>query len=269
MILRLLYIGDIMGEPGIKTVARILPRLRKDQNLDLVFAQAENVSEGKGINQADYSYLKTLGIDFFTGGNWTTSNDEIFSALDNEKEPILRPANYPEGTPGREYKYIKSKNGEILVVSLLGKIVGRDADLPTRNPLETIDEILDTEKGHTKIAIIVNFHGDYSSEKVVIGHYLDGRVSAVLGDHWHVPTADARILPKGTAHITDVGMVGTLNSSLGIKLPVIFKRWKDDVKVRNELETSGPKQFNAVVIEVDTESNLAKSIEHIYMQIDG
>lgn len=268
MNLRLLYIGDIMGEPGIKTVARLLPAIKKDNKPDIIFAQAENVSEGKGTNQKDYNYLKTLGIDFFTGGNWTINNQEIFSALNDDNEPITRPANYPEDTPGKEYKYLKTPNGDILVISLLGKIVGRDADNPMRNPLKVVDKILEKEKDHAKIATIVNFHGDYSSEKVVIGHYLDGKVSAVIGDHWHVPTADFRVLPKGTAHTTDVGMTGALNASLGIKLPIIYKRWRDDIKDKNELEENGPRQLNAVLVDIDTETQLATYITHIYIQTD-
>jgi metallophosphoesterase (TIGR00282 family) len=256
-----------MGEPGIKTVAKVLPKLKSDNHIDIVVAQAENVSSGKGINQKDYKYLQSLGIDFFTGGNWSINDEGIHSALNNEDEPIIRPANYPEGTIGKQYKYLKTAHGDILFVSLLGKIVGRDADLPMDNPLKAIDEILEKEKDHSKIAVVVNFHGDYSSEKVVIGHYLDGRVSAVIGDHWHVPTADYRVLPNGTAHVTDVGMVGSLNSSLGIKLDIIYKRWRDEEKLKNELEETGPMQFNALVFEVDADSMMAKSVERIYLEL--
>lgn len=267
MTIRFLYIGDIMGGPGMDTVAKVLPKLKADKNIDIVVAQSENVTDGKGIGLEDFKYLKSLGIDFFTGGNWSTKNEDILSALNDDNEPIIRPANYPDGTIGREYKYLKTKNGDVLFVSLLGRIVGRDADLPMRNPLHVIDEILDKEKDHPVIATIVNFHGDYSSEKVVIGHYLDGRVSAVIGDHWHVPTADARILPKGTAHITDVGMVGALNSSLGIKLDIIYKRWRDDIKSKNELEQNGPMQFSGLTFEINSETGLAVSTEHIYIEL--
>jgi calcineurin-like phosphoesterase len=133
---------------------------------------------------------------------------------------------------------------------LLGQIVGRDADKPVDNPLLIVDKILESQKNTEKVATIVNFHGDYSSEKVVIGHYLDGRVTAVVGDHWHVPTADARVLPGGTAHITDVGMCGVLDASLGIKFESVLPRWRDDKQTRNVLETEGRRQFNAVLIDV-------------------
>lgn len=267
MTLKFLYIGDIMGKPGIDTVVKVLPKIKTDEKIDIVVAQAENVSDGKGINLSDYKYLRSIGIDFFTGGNWSTRNEDILEALGRDEEPIIRPANYPDGTAGKEYKYLKTPGGDILFISLLGKIVGRDADLPMRNPLKVIDEILEAEKDHPKLATIVNFHGDYSSEKVVIGHYLDGKVSAVIGDHWHVPTADARILPGGTVHITDVGMVGTLNSSLGIKLDIIYKRWRDDIKSRNEIETTGPMQFNGLIFEINSDTNLATSVKQICLQI--
>ncbi|HMH31042.1 MAG TPA: YmdB family metallophosphoesterase, partial [Methylomirabilota bacterium] len=168
----------------------------------------------------------------------------------------------PAGTPGLGWKYIQTKDGKVLVVSLLGQIVGKDADKPADNPLKTIDKILDEQKDIEKVATIVNFHGDYSSEKVVIGHYLDGKASLVAGDHWHVPTADARVLPGGTAHVTDVGMCGALNASLGVTFDSVLPRWRDGKHTRNFLETNGPKQFNSVLVTIG-QDGLAESIEQI------
>ncbi len=266
--MRLLYIGDIMGTLGVRAVSNILGNLKTEENIDVVAAQAENVTDGKGIANEDFKKLKELGIDFFTGGNWSLYLKDIEPALNDPNEPIIRPANYPSGTAGLGYKYLRTKDGLILFISLLGQIVGRDADKEIDNPLQVVDNILAKEKDKAKNGVVVNFHGDYSSEKVVIGHYLDGRVTAVVGDHWHVPTADARILPNGTAHITDVGMCGSLNSSLGVKLDVIVSRWRDGVKVRNELEDSGPLQFNAVLIDIDTSNGLAKNIYQIQKVIN-
>ena len=127
----------------------------------------------------------------------------------------------------------------------------------------TVDEILLAQSSVEKAAVIVNFHGDYSSEKVVIGHYLDGRVSAVIGDHWHVPTADGRILPGGTAHQTDAGMVGILNASLGVDVSVIIDRWRDNKMVPNRLAQTGPLQFNGFIFEVDTNTHLAVTAKSI------
>jgi calcineurin-like phosphoesterase len=183
--------------------------------------------------------------------------------MNDPAQPIIRPANYPEGTPGLGYKYLGTPNGKILVVSLLGQIVGRDAAKPVDNPLQIVDAILEKEKDVQKIATVVNFHGDFSSEKFVIGRYLDGRASLVVGDHWHIPTADAMVLQGGTAHITDVGMCGTLDSCLGVKFEVIIERWKSNHPSRNELETEGRLQFNAVLAEIDATNGLAQSVRHI------
>ena len=254
-IMRILYIGDIMGRPGVDVVAKVLPGLKQELQLDFVIAQGENVTEGRGMSLEDMQELQGYGVDFFTGGNWSLFRNGVLT----DEHPVIRPANYPEVTPGVGYKRIEHATGSVLIATLLGKIVGKDADRPMKNPLQTIDEILET--GGKADAIIVNFHGDYSSEKRVIGYYLDGRVSAVIGDHWHVPTADAMVLPKGTAHITDVGMCGSLHSSLGIKTDLIISRWKDGKVNKNELETEGPMQFNAVLIKI--EGGLASDISHI------
>lgn len=254
--MRILYVGDVMGEPGVEVLEKVLPDLKKQKHIDLVIAQAENVTDGKGINQADFQRIRQAGVDFCTGGNWSLFREDILPALNDPTQPIIRPANYPAGTPGLGYKYIN----KVLVVSLLGQIVGKDADKPTDNPLQVIDRILEEEK--PKHGIVVNLHGDYSSEKVVIGHYLDGRATLVVGDHWHVPTADARLLPGGTAHITDVGMCGVLDSSLGITFDSVIPRWRDGRQTRNQLETAGPRQFNAVLVETRP-NGLATSIEPI------
>ena len=252
-----------MGDLGIRSVELYLNNLVKEHQVDFVIAQAENVDNGKGISKEKYLKLKKLGIDFFTGGNWTLFNPEIHPFLNNPKEPIIRPANYPDGFQGLGYKYLETNKGKILVISLLGKIVGRDLNIDFINPLKTVDKILEIEKDTPKIAVIVNFHGDYSSEKVIIGHYLDGIATAVIGDHWHVPSNDARILPNKTAHISDVGMNGSLNSSLGVKLDIAISRWRNKTKLKNELIEEDNLQFNAVLVEFDTNNVLANSIKQI------
>jgi 2',3'-cyclic-nucleotide 2'-phosphodiesterase len=257
--MNILYVGDIMGEAGIEVIEKIIPDLRRERQIDFIIAQAENVSEGKGISETDFRRLQKTGIDFCTGGNWTLNLPEIIPALSDPAQPIIRPANYPVGTPGLGFKSVNINGVKICVISLLGHIVGKDSEKPTDNPLKVIDKILSENSADFTV---VNFHGDYSSEKVVIGHYLDGRVTAVVGDHWHVPTADARVLPKGTAHISDVGMCGVLDASLGVKFSSILPRWRDDRHTRNVLETDGPKQFNAVLVK-SSQMGLADSIEQI------
>ena len=260
--MNILYIGDVMGEMGMRAVEKVLPGLRGDRAIDLVIAQAENVSEGRGATPEDFSRLRRAGVDFCSGGNWTLAREETYPLLSDPEAPIVRPANYPDA-PGVPYKYAHTPKGDVLVVSLMGKIVGRDADKPTDNPLKTIDKILSDEPPEKWVAAVVNFHGDFSSEKFIVGYYLAGRVSAVVGDHWHVPTADADVLPKGTAHVTDVGMCGSLDSSLGVNFDSVIPRWRDGMQTRNVLETSGRSQFNALLVAVDEASGRATSAEHI------
>jgi len=260
--MKALYIGDVMGETGLRVVEKILPSLRQERQIDLVIAQAENVTAGRGITPPDFKRLQAAGVDFCTGGDHIFDNESIFGALNDPMQPIIRPANYPAGTPGLGWKYVDLPAVKVLIISLLGQTVGRHSDRVLDNPLRVIDSILDSQKQVDRAATIVNFHGDYSSEKVVIGHYLDGRVTAVVGDHWHTPTADARILPGNTAHITDVGMNGALDSSLGVSYDSIIPRWRNGIQTRNVLETNGPRQFNAVLIESGSKG-LAQSIEQI------
>jgi metallophosphoesterase (TIGR00282 family) len=259
--MKILYLGDIMGPLGMEVVRHVLPDLRREQQLDLVIAQAENVTGGKSMSPADMKTLMSYGIDFFTGGNHTPKRDDIKPSLEDNSQPVIGPANMP-ACPGRGWKYVRSSQGQVLVISLLGETFGNTKP-EIDNPLLCMDKILEENKGVKRVATIVDFHGDFSSEKRVIGYYLDGKVSAVVGDHWHVPTADAMVLPNGTAHITDVGMNGAMHSSLGVKMDVIITRWHDGVVNKNELETAGTLQFNAVLLDIDTQTGLAKSITQV------
>ena len=260
--MKILYIGDIMGRPGRQTVQKVLPDLIKEHGIDFVIAQGENLSSGKGLQIKAVEDMMRAGVDFFTGGDWTLHREEIYPWLADPSRPVIRPANYPAGTPGLGHKFADTPYGKVLIISLLGQTVGYRAPV-IDNPLEVVDRILDEAKSQKVVASIVNFHGDFSSEKIVIGQYLNGRVSAVIGDHWHIPTADLSILSGGTAHITDVGMVGSRDSSLGIKTDIIVKRWKSDERSRNELETNGQMQFCSVLIEVNTSDCLTKSVKQI------
>ena len=264
--MKILYLGDIMGPMGIEAVRRFLPDIIKEHSVDLVIAQAENVSSGKGLTVEDYQTLKQLGIHGFSGGNWSLHLKETIQLLENPSEPVVRPANYPVGTPGQKYKYIETSKGRVLLVSLLGSIVGKDSGAKLDNPLKVIDEILESQSGVEKASTVVNIHGDYSSEKIVMGHYLDGRVSMVIGDHWHVPTADAQLLPKSSAHITDVGMCGSMDSSLGIEFASVIPRWRDGIKTKNILATKGRLQLNALLAEIDDKTGLATSVLQIQRQ---
>ena len=236
--MKILYIGDVMGEVGIETVENILPELVQSKSIDLVIAQAENVTNGKSMSLVDMKRLQDTGVHFFTGGNHTPALQEIHASLEDENVPIIGPANL-NNCPGKGWKYIDTAHGRVLVISLMGSKVG--APIEADNPLAVIDEILLLNNDTDRIAVV--------------------------GDHWHVPTADARVLPGGTAHITDVGMCGILNSSLGITWDSVIPRWRDNIQTRNELETTGPRQFNAVLIVSDNTNHKADSIEQIQQVI--
>lgn len=254
--MKILYVGDITGKLGRETAKAFLPDVVSETKADFVIAQGENVSHGKGLQPNHADELQKLGINFFTGGNHSLSRVDALN-----RPNVIRPANLPGDTPGKGYAIVDTDNGKVLIVSLQGQIVGMDSGKEIDNPLTTIDRILEETKSVELVASIINFHGDYSSEKVVIGQYLDGRATAVIGDHWHVPTADAQVQPKGTAHISDVGMVGALDSSLGVKTEIISARWLDpETRIKNEMEEQGRRQFNAVIIDIDTTTGLAKSI---------
>jgi metallophosphoesterase (TIGR00282 family) len=260
--MNILYIGDVMGDMGLAAVEKVLPDLRQEHQIDVVIAQAENASDGKGLSLSDYQRLKDLGVDAMSGGDHTVDKPEIFPLLENPAEPVIGPANMRE-CPGPGYKYVEANGKRVLFISLLGGVVGRYADREIDNPLKAVDEILHAEADEHKAAVVVNFHGDFSSEKLIIGHYLDGRASVVVGDHWHVPTADVQVLPKGTAHLTDVGMCGSLDSSLGVTFGSVLPRWRDGMQTRNELETAGRTQFNALLVSVDETTGRALSAEHV------
>lgn len=257
--MKILYIGDIMGRAGRETVRRVLPELR--QGADFVVAQAENADDfGKGPRPSDIKQMTDAGVDFFTGGNHSFSNPQTNDLYNDPDTPLVRPANVV-GQSGSGYKIVNYNGKRILIASFLGQTVG-SGRLVVTNPLDEADKILSEEAGNFDLSVF-NFHGDFSSEKRVFGYYLDGRVTTVVGDHWHVPTADAMILPDGTAHITDVGMCGSLHSSLGVKTNVIIERWKTGKVSRNEMEESAPYQFNAVAIETDDITNKPISITQV------
>lgn len=258
--MNILYVGDVMAEMGMAVVEQLLPGLRQEKQIDFVVAQAENVSDGKGMTPSDMQRLQKAGIDFFTGGNHTPTKSELTPLLEDDNQPVIGPTNMTM-CPGRGWKYADTLQGKVLIASLLGGTVGREVAI--ENPLKAIDKILVENQNVDRVATVVNFHGDYSSEKVIIGHYLDGRVSLVVGDHWHVPTADAQVLPKGTAHMTDVGMCGSLDSSLGVTFDSVLPRWRDDLQTRNILEFKGRAQFNALLVEVDEKIGRAKNVEYI------
>ena len=248
-----------MGEAGIQIVQDLLPDLIDKHEVDVVIAQSENVTDGKSMSIRDMKRLQLSGVDVFTGGNHSVERKEILPYLKSNDEPVVAPANMG-ANPGSGVHVFEHVAGTVVVISLMGTI------LPDRieatNPFVKIDELL-TDLPHLPVSIIVNMHAEFSSEKILMGQYLDGRVSAVVGDHWHVPTADARLLPKGTAHITDVGMCGAYNGSLGAESASIIEALRKNKKIHSKIEMNGPRQFCAVLIETKKRTGLSKSITQI------
>ena len=259
--LKLLYLGDIVSKAGRQTVEAVLPGLIKEEAIDGVIAQSENVTGGRGMSPEDMEELQALGVDAFSGGNWSAYVPELIPLLQDPQAPVCGPANWSEECrPG--YKYVQLKSGQrILVISLLGRVVSRNVE-NVSHPLTRVEAILAEKEAENVAATVVNLHGDFSSEKKMIGYYLDGRASLVVGDHWHIPTADAQVLPKGTAHMTDVGMSGSLHSSLGVSLEVTLERWRSGRPLANIWDEAKPWQFNALLVEID-DRGLAVSARHI------
>ncbi|MBU1992455.1 MAG: TIGR00282 family metallophosphoesterase [Patescibacteria group bacterium] len=258
--MKILFIGDIFGRPGRETVKRLLPNLKAKLKPNLIIANGENLSHGKGLTPENVKEMQDAGVDFFTSGNHVWKNKKGVDKLDDPKFPVIRPANYPPSVEGRGYEIIKDNKGnKVLVINLLGRVFMKD-DLDC--PFRTAAKILEETINETLSAIIVDIHAEATSEKVALGHFLDGKVSAVLGTHTHIPTADARVLDSGTAYITDIGMVGPRDSVIGLEKETIVKQFLTQTPVKHEVAES-ENTLCAVLIEIDPETAKAKSIEHI------
>jgi metallophosphoesterase (TIGR00282 family) len=253
-----LAIGDVIGRPGRQAVQKLLPGLRKQYDIDLVIANAENVAGGLGVTPPTANELLEAGVDVMTSGNHIWAQKEILPYLDNDEMPLLRPLNYPPGVQGRGY-LIKDK---ILVVNLIGRTFMSDYDCPFR----TMDRLLEEIEKKPPV-IIVDFHAEATSEKVALGRYLDGRVSAVLGTHTHVGTIDHRLLPGGTAYVTDIGMTGPVESVIGDDIQAVLQRFL--TMIPNRLPVGqGKVTFTAMLIGIDNKSGKATSIERISREVE-
>jgi len=255
---KILFIGDIVGKPGRETVKKLLPSLKEEFTPDLIMANGENAAGGMGINAKKYQELIGSGIEIVTLGNHVWHNKDFINEIASCQN-IVRPANYPPGTPGPEI--VVHKN--VGVINLLGRVFMKELDCPFR----AVDRIISELKDKVKI-IIVDMHGEATSEKQALSWYLDGRVSAVIGTHTHVQTADERILPNGTAYITDAGMVGPYNSVIGVDASAIIERFVTQMPKRFEVAKEGPNVFNAVLIDVDEDTGKAKSIKRIFKVVE-
>lgn len=259
--MKLLFIGDIVGRPGRWATSQLLPDLKKSLDIDFVAANVENAAGGFGLTREIAAKIFTYGVDCLTSGNHIWDRKDIYPFL-NEEERVLRPANYPPGAPGKGSGIFETKKSEkVGVINIQGRVFVQEIDCPFRRCSEEIEKL----KGQTRI-VLVDVHAEATSEKVALGWYLDGKVSAVIGTHTHVQTADETILPHGTAYITDVGMTGPHDSIIGIRKEDALSRFLTQTPQRFRLGLDDVK-FSAVLIEVDSDSGRAKKIERLKIDV--
>jgi metallophosphoesterase (TIGR00282 family) len=263
--MKILFFGDIVGKPGRQAIKKVLPELKEKYEPDLVLANGENLAHGKGISPDSVKEMIDAGIDWLTLGNHAFAKKGTLDIFEDKKLHILRPVNWALETPGRGFAEINIRSKKILLVNLIGRVFMQQQ---FDNPFACIKEILEDyslkkESGKDRIsAIIVDWHAEATSEKMAMGWYLDGKVSAVVGTHTHIGTDDARVLPGGTAYVSDVGMVGVQDSVLGVDKNIIIKRFLTQMPYHMEV-ADGPVLVNAVVITLDDKTGLAQNIEKL------
>jgi 2',3'-cyclic-nucleotide 2'-phosphodiesterase len=260
--LKVLFIGDINGKIGRETVKRILPKLKKELKADFVIANGENMAHGSGFTMDTVKELRNIGVDCFTGGDHSFDREKQMDEIFNGKLPVLRPANISVNIPGTGQMEFKVKKNKILVINLIGRVFMRmDYDCPFRK----LDEILahNNLSKNNYSAIIIDIHGEATSEKIAMKYYADGRASAILGTHTHVQTADEEITKKGTAYITDAGMCGAADECIGVAKEGILKTFLTQVKGAHVMPDKGRAIFNAVLVKINTKTGKATSIKPI------
>jgi metallophosphoesterase (TIGR00282 family) len=254
--MRILFVADIVGKPGRRVLQALLPTLRLDRQADIVVANGENLAGGYGVTPSLVLDLFNWGADIITTGNHIWDRQDGVALLDDEPR-LLRPANYPPGNPGRGSHILEASGTKVGVLNLQGRAFMADIDDPYRVGRSLVDEM----RAETNI-IVVDFHAEATAEKIAFARYIDGLVSAVVGTHTHVPTADAQVLPGGTAYVTDLGMTGSHGGVIGYKAEAAIQRQMLGRRVRLEL-AEGDLRLQGVIVDVDTASGRAISIERI------
>ncbi len=242
-----------MGRPGRDTLRAVLPDLRRELALDLVVANGENAAGGFGITRKTAGQLLAGGVDVITSGNHIWDKPEIVQHMESGL-PVLRPLNYPAAAPGHGHAFV----GGALIVNLIGRLFVGNFDCP----FAAVDSLL-AELPDRPPVVIVDFHAEATAEKEAMGWHLDGRVSALAGTHTHVPTADARVLPGGSAYVTDLGMVGATNSIIGGEIEGFLERFLTQMPTKAKIPKSGPTQFNSVLFEIDESTGRALSVRRV------
>lgn len=260
--MNILFIGDVVGSIGRDMISEYLPKLKEKYHPHITIINGENAAAGRGITEKIYRGFLEAGAQAVTLGNHTWDNREIYDFIDKEKY-LIRPANFPDNNPGKGMTYIKMNNDEIAVISLQGRTFLPPSDCP----FQKADQLVKEARKRTPI-IFVDFHAEATSEKQAMGWFLDGKVSAVIGTHTHVQTADNRILPQGTAFMSDVGMTGPYDGILGMDRDVVLKKFLTGMPGRFEVPKNGRSQLSAVWMEIDKTNGHAKKIERIQINDD-
>ena len=245
--MKILAVGDLVGEGGVKKLKELLPRIREEEKIDFVIVNAENSAGGMGITTKIFNELKALNIDAMTMGNHTWGKKDIFTFIDDPK--LLRPANYPNNVPGKGYGIYNCKGKKICVVNLIGRT---DMNVLSENPFQKMQEILKEVRSQADI-IILDFHAEATAEKIAMGYYLDGKITAMFGTHTHVQTADEKILEHGTGYITDIGMTGPIKAVIGMDIAVSIKRFETTLPERYKL-AEGNCMLNGCIFDINDET---------------
>lgn len=259
---KILFIGDVVGSPGRNMLTEYLPKLKEKYRPQITIVNGENAAAGKGITEKIYKQFLNLGIQTITMGNHTWNKREIIDFID-EAPYLIRPANFPDNNPGKGIVYIKSNEYEIAVINLQGRVFLDPHD----DPFTKADELISEARKRTNL-IFIDFHAEVTSEKQAFGWYVDGRVSAVIGTHTHTQTADERILPNGTAYLTDAGMTGPYDSILGVDKTSVINRFLTNMPTRFEVDKQGRNQLNGCIIDIDVATGKAKRIDRIIINDD-
>ena len=251
--MKILAVGDIVGETGLNKLKQILPKIIEKENIDFTIVNSENTSSGMGLTIKDFNILSKMPIDIMTMGNHTWGKKDIFSFIDNPK--IIRPANYSKGVPGSGYRICNCKNKKIAVINLIGRT---DMSVLSENPFTVAEELVNKLEKEADI-IIIDFHAEATAEKIAMKYFLDGKVNIIFGTHTHVQTADEEITANGTGYITDLGMTGPKKSVIGMDIEVSIKRFVTSLPERYKL-AEGEAIFNGCVFEIDDETLKTKNM---------
>lgn len=255
--MRILAVGDLIGNSGIQELKKKLETIRQEEKIDFVIVNGENAGEGMGITQQNFNDILALNVDVITMGNHTWGKKDIFKFIDHPK--LIRPANYPKGVVGKGYNIYTCQDKKIAVINLIGRV---DINILSENPFIIAKELVENLQKKVDM-IFVDFHAEATAEKIAMGYFLDGKVTAIYGTHTHVQTADEKILPNGTGYITDIGMTGPKHSVIGMDISVSLKRFETTLPERYKIAT-GECMLNAVVFNIEDANNRVKEIKRLY-----